>query len=298
MQNRQPLVAQIIAQLADLQLNPQQLGKVSRVTWAAYKGNYAPAIALAMEQLTARRPSAAAQVASTAQKVVDEHAHQKMAFFRRFTSQTYGVYLILGGRGTGKTALALRLAQILDRDTYAIGIPSSVAPKGLNTMLMTDIASVPKHSVVIIDDASLYASSADARSAPMLALQGLINICRHVDVTLLITGQQAASLYKYVMDADGLFLKPPGLLFKEFERAEVAKLMALAAQAFAGIPLHKKTKRLRSVYVVAPEYVGLMEFDKPEHFPLSLSKNKDYRVLDAEFRTVEPGPDDTEEEDS
>ena len=271
---RTQTIAGILAQIANVKLSPQEIGRYMRIGMAAYDGNLEPAIEYVMERLVQHRPSTATRVAATAQQVIKQHERQKAAFFRRFTSQTYGVYLVLGARGTGKTALALRLTEILERSTYAVGIPNDVAPSWITPVTIDDLIDTPNHSVVIIDDASLFASTSQARSPEMLALQELINICRHVDITIIITGQQAASIYKYVMDADALFLKPPSLLFKEFERAEVAKLFALAQGAFAQIPQHQRIKRLRSVFVVSPEYVGLMEFQKPKGWSDSLSKSK------------------------
>jgi len=276
----------LLAQVSNLQISPQDLGRYMRVGLAAYNGNYEPAIGLMMQELANRQPSSATKVATVAKRITEHHEGQKRAFFRRFGSQGYGIYLVLGARGTGKTALALRLAEILKSPTYVVGIPKSVVPEGIMvTTIERLVDEAPNGSVVIIDDASLWVSPSEARSPEMYALQDLINICRHVDMTIILTGQQSASLYKYVTDADAIFLKPPSLLFKEFERPEVAKLFSLAQAAFNEIPLHEKTKRLRSVFVVAPEFVGMMEFDMPKGFTDKLSKNK-ARIIDAEFREI------------
>jgi hypothetical protein len=163
------------------------------------------------------------------------------------------IVLILGHRGSGKTALAARLQELL-RDIaspYAVGLPakaSRLLPDWYG--LADDTSTIPSNALIYIPESYRMYHARDTQSAQGKALSELVNLSRHRRHTLIFDVQNPAHLDRNIVsEADLVLVKEPGPLQQGFERPQYRNLMDTARAAFAAVgPRRKK----RAVWVVAP----------------------------------------------
>ncbi len=161
--------------------------------------------------------------------------------------------LILGHRGSGKSALAVRLQELL-RDVappYAIGLPakaSKLLPEWYG--LAEEPGLIPQNAVIYIPESYRLFHSRSTQSAQGRAIAGLVNLSRHRRHTLIFDVQNAAHLDRNIIsEVDLVLVKQPGPFQRGFERGQLAPVMDSARAAFAGAP---EAKRKRRVWVVSP----------------------------------------------
>lgn len=164
------------------------------------------------------------------------------------------VVLIVGHRGRGKTALAVRLQELL-RDVaapYAVGLPSK-ASKLLPSWygITDDPGLIPRNAIVYIPESYRLFHSRSSQSAQGRAIADLVNLSRHRRHTLIFDVQNAAHLDRNIIsEVDLVLVKQPGPLQQGFERSQLAPIMDAARTAFAGVPA---AKRKSFVWVFAPD---------------------------------------------
>lgn len=163
------------------------------------------------------------------------------------------VVLIVGHRGSGKSALAVRLQELL-RDVappYAIGLPakaSKLLPEWYG--LAEDPGLIPQNAIVYIPESYRLFHSRSTQSAPGRAIAGLVNLSRHRRHTLIFDVQNASHLDRNIIsEVDLVLVKQPGPFQQGFERSQLAPVMDAARAAFAGVP---EAKRRRHVWAVSP----------------------------------------------
>ena len=193
------------------------------------------------------------------------------------------VILILGHRGSGKTALAFRI-QELRRDgvrPYAVGLPRKAGrllPDWYG--LAEDFATIPNNSIIYVPESYRQFHARDTRSAQGRMVAELVNLSRHRQHTLIFDVQNAAQLDRNIIsEADLVLAKEPGPFHEGFERSQFQGMMGSARAAFAGVG---KGRKKRAVWVVAPaaDIKGqLMENLLPSFWSDSLSRVfSDYSV--------------------
>ncbi len=186
------------------------------------------------------------------------------------------VILILGHRGSGKTALAFRLQELL-RDVaapYAVGLPgqaSGLLPNWYG--LAQDFDTIPNNSIIYVPESYRQFHARDTRSAQGRMVSELVNLSRHRQHTLIFDVQNAAQLDRNIIsEADLALVKEPGPFHEGFERSQFQGMMDSARAAFAGVG---KGRKKRAVWVVAPaaDIQGqLMENLLPTFWRESLSR--------------------------
>ena len=136
------------------------------------------------------------------------------------------VIVILGTRGTGKTELAYRLAEFLEKPTYAVSPEQKPHLAFIERINFGEIDErVMPGSTVIFDDLPAYASNRDYNESLVRELERIIPMVRHErKLHLIFNSQSAAQADKYILDCDMAFLKPLGLLFEDLERPAIKKL--------------------------------------------------------------------------
>ena len=186
------------------------------------------------------------------------------------------VVLILGHRDSGKTALAIRLQELL-RSTaapYSVGLP----PKAKKLLpdwygLAQDFETIPNDSVIYIPESHRFFHARDTRSAQGRTVANLVNLSRHRQHTLIFDVQNAAQLDRNIIsEADLVLVKQPGPFQQGFERTQFNELMDGARAGFSGLG---KGKKKQSVWVVAPSdgiNGQLMENQLPSFWTNSLSR--------------------------
>ena len=163
------------------------------------------------------------------------------------------VVAIVGHRGSGKTALALRLQELL-RDSaapYGLGLPPGAAkllPEWYG--LAESLAVVPQNTVVYIPEAYRLFHARQSGATQGRLLGDLVNLSRHRRQTLIFDVQNAAHLDRNILsEADVFLVKEPGPFTEGFDRRELRQVMQGARTAYAGVGAHR---RRRVVWVVAP----------------------------------------------
>lgn len=144
------------------------------------------------------------------------------------------VTVVVGSRETGKSVLCWRLAEFLERPTYAVSPQEK--PPGWITWIQnpTDLFEIVKpDSTLICDDLPAYASNRDYNEAMVRMIEKAIPMVRHDPqppeyplgrVHIIFSTQSTAQADKYILDCDMAFFKPLGLLLQDTERPAIAKM--------------------------------------------------------------------------
>ncbi len=163
------------------------------------------------------------------------------------------VVLILGARGSGKSAAAVRIQELLRYTAapYAVGLPhraSKLLPDWYG--LADDFSTIPNNSIIYIPESYRMFHSRSARSAQGLAIGDIVNLSRHRKHTLIFDVQNPAHLDRNILsEVDILLIKEPGAFQQGFERSQFRASMDAARAAFSGL---SKMRKKKAVWVVAP----------------------------------------------
>ncbi len=222
-----------------------------------------------------------------------------------------GIVYIIGRRGTGKTALTMRLGDLWDRPTRVMGVPPAALPAGWRAVapphdlrrtrqpdpapqvvLLPDgtraaatpadaVAAdpfyrwlertIPQRSTLLIDDAGLVLDSQAEGSAGNRALKQLVMIVRHLEVCLVVNTQYAAAVSRYVLDADIMLFKPPPRWWERIERPEFHALYTRLSPWWQRL---SDTEQRRHAWAISPVYEGPIHIQLPTFWTEALSVNK------------------------
>ncbi len=194
---------------------------------------------------------------------------------------------VLGAPEEGKTVVACRLAELIDRPTYMVS--PAVKPKynwikhitfdafirNMDKKSKVNDQKIEPYSVVILDDALDYASSKDAREndAKVRELERIIPVARHEHKIILIVCAQVSSLLdKYLLSGAMIVLKRPSILFEDTERIGVKKLYDRAYDSWEG---QSDAFCHRHAYIISHNWEGLAAVNLPQ--------NKEYYDEEGEF---------------
>ena len=173
--------------------------------------------------------------------------------------------LILGKRGSGKSALAYYLIEIhrYGLKPYVVGIPQSkqhLLPEWVG--VASSLEEVPFGAIVIVDEAYLLYHARGSTTQESKEMAKIINLSRQKGQTIIFVTQESRSIDKNIASsANVIIFKEPGILQSEFERPELNHLAKKAVEAFAPI---NGNKQLWS-YLYAPDtnYSGLINNELP-----------------------------------
>ncbi len=142
--------------------------------------------------------------------------------------------IILGGRGSGKTALGLRIlenARARGRAVEALGFSAESLPSWIRCVSTLD--EVKNGAFLLVDEGGIVFSARSAFSSPNKLLSDLLLISRHKDLSVLFISQNSSNLdVNALRQADYLLLKRPSLLQKDFERKIIGKIYEENKQGF------------------------------------------------------------------
>lgn len=163
------------------------------------------------------------------------------------------ICLVCGHRNSGKTALVIRVQEILryEADPYAVGLPDE-ALKLLPSWygVVQSVEELPENCTAYIPEAyrSFHARGRGASQAQLVS--DLVNLSRHRNQTLIFDVQNASQLDRNIVsEADLLLIKEPSPLGEGFERPQLRKYIDEARGLFSAM---NKPHRKRAVYAVAP----------------------------------------------
>ena len=129
--------------------------------------------------------------------------------------------IILGARGSGKSAFGIKLLENIHAKTgrkcYAIGFKEDEMPSFVDVVEKID--EIENDALVLIDEGGVLFSSRRAMTTANKMLSDLILISRHKNLTILFISQNSSNLdVNIIRQADFLVLKRSSLLQSEFER--------------------------------------------------------------------------------
>ena len=195
------------------------------------------------------------------------------------------VVLILGKRGSGKSALAYRLLELFryKLTPYVVGVPAQ-ANKLLPTWVSTvpSLEDLPPDCIAVVDEAYILFHSRRSMGQDSTAMSQALNLSRQRNQTLLFVSQEARQVDKNIASsASVVVFKDLGVLQPEFDRSELRKLVIQASEALSGI--HGDKRRWAYVYSPDADYLGLLPSQLPTFWKPSLS-----RMYVADRQTASP----------
>ncbi len=145
------------------------------------------------------------------------------------------VTLILGSRGSGKTALGHRLLEEFagperERDAYIMGFPATeedILPDWIDTLPANiPMEEWPENSLVLLHEAHHIMHARESMDVENLEIDRLVTVSRHRDTCIITETQQSQRLDRNAVTAvDGLVVREPALLQADFERRQVRTII-------------------------------------------------------------------------
>lgn len=175
------------------------------------------------------------------------------------------VVLILGKRGSGKSALGYRLLE-LNRyalTPYVLGLPrqrQGLLPDWIG--IAQNLDDIAPKSIVLVDEAYLRYHSRESMVARSREMSRILNLSRQREQTLIFVSQEARQIDKNIASsANVIVFKDLGMLQLEFDRPELSRIATQAKQDFEKV----KGDRRRWSYVYSPDsdFLGLLENSLP-----------------------------------
>lgn len=183
----------------------------------------------------------------------------------------YGlIMLIIGKRGSGKTALGMKLLSWFNHNTqrkcYGIGYDAAKLPRWIRKA--KGIEEVPNDSVVLIDEAAILFFSREAMTTMNKMLSKFMAIARHKNLSLALITQSSAMVDLNVLRlADVLLFKEPSLLQARFERRGLQDILKSVTSTFRHLD-----EKIPYFYVYSDEFEGLLKYDLPHFWNESISR--------------------------
>jgi len=172
----------------------------------------------------------------TAKKVAEQMPDSKFKFRDAFPFP--GVLVVMGRRGSGKTALAMWVMEEYHR-TKGIGGAVFKAPNAMKKMLPdwvetpARIKAIPADSVVVIDEAQQVANARRSSSNENLDLANLVALSRQRNQLIILISHHSRKLDMLdVMDASRIIWKQPTAGQVMFERSELKPFCQRAVEKF------------------------------------------------------------------
>ena len=184
------------------------------------------------------------------------------------------VVLIIGKRGSGKSALGYRILELMrgHGEPYVVGLPAEahkLLPDWAGTM--DRLEDVPTKAVVLIDESYLQYHSRTGMASEGRDIGGLINLSRQKQQTLIFIVQEARQLdVNIVSQIDVLAVKEMSDLSKGFERPQLRAMMDKARAAFVAV--EKDSRQWTWVHSERSDHEGLVRSELASFWVPRLSR--------------------------
>ena len=202
-----------------------------------------------------------------------EVAHKK-GNFEKFQKKLYTnnstIGLILGARGTGKSAIGMRILENFktqsDKHIYCMGFKAAAIPNWIT--LVSHVDDIENGSVLLVDEGGIEFSSRKSMSDANTFLSDILLVARHKDLSVLFITQNSANLeINVIRQADYLVMKPSSLLQKDFERTKIKKVYESIEEEF-----EEMKGMLGVTYIYADNYRGFVTNSLPSFWSEAASK--------------------------
>ncbi len=184
------------------------------------------------------------------------------------------VVVILGKRGSGKSALAAKVAEYMmgvhRMATYWIGLPeqaTEMLPHWIK--IVDDPGKCPINSFIVCDEAGVNYLSLLFNTSQNRFMRRLLMIARQRHISLAFAAQSSRDVdWSIVRQADSIIFKEPGLNQPDTERPDIRAKAKKAALAFAEIP---KQEKIEAAYVSDDNFEGIIKSTLPSFWTEDLS---------------------------
>jgi len=232
-----------------------------------YKGAEKTTEKVKKSRAQAKRPKVNAKHEKFEILHTNEGDYEKFEKFVHSNPSTIGI--IIGARGTGKSALGIKLLENISakgRPVYALGFNEQEMPNWVN--VAGDLQDIRNGSFVLIDEGGILFSSRKSMSKANKLLSEMLLIARHNDLSVVFISQNSANLeVNTLRQADYLLLKPQSLLQRDFERKTIQNLYEETKDDFQKHSHHKGL-----TYVHSDKFTGFINNQLPSFWTESISK--------------------------
>ena len=183
------------------------------------------------------------------------------------------VLLLIGGKGSGKSALAYLIAELflLSRPVYVVGVPdnaSSLLPNGIR--IAQSIDDLPNGCVAVIDEAYLSHHARKSAADANIKLAAIVNLSRQRDQLLIFVTQEARQLDRGVLAAADMFvIREPSPLQAQIDRPELRDLISQATQELTSV--EGEMQDWAFVHALRAGFTGLVRTRLPSFWKSELS---------------------------
>lgn len=203
------------------------------------------------------------------------------------------VALILGQRGSGKTALGHRLLELYgedsDRAAYILGFPEHLRdqlPSWIDVLAPdTGREDWPEDSVVLVHEAHQLLHARRSQNSENIEIDELVTVSRHRNSVVIFETQQSQRLDRNsVTSVDAIIFREPALMQAEFERKQMRKITREAEEVFDqytetieedGYTWREKSDEvLKHAYVHSDRFIGEYPYEigLADHYTEDISK--------------------------
>ncbi|HYD03635.1 MAG TPA: zonular occludens toxin domain-containing protein [Alphaproteobacteria bacterium] len=204
-------------------------------------------------------------------KTIKQNSGSFKNFENTLSKKDSTIGIILGARGSGKSAFGLKLLENLHalntRKIYAMGFKTNELPAWIHVAeTLEDIAD---GSYVLIDEGGILFNSRQGFSDANQLLSKLLLVARHKDLSIMFISQNSSNLeINAIRQADYLVLKPSSLLQLDFERKKIKEIYEEALEDF------KKYKNVKGLtYVYSDSFTGFVTNPLPTFWSTNISKS-------------------------
>ena len=178
--------------------------------------------------------------------------------------------IILGARGTGKSAIGMRLLENFfvntEKKIYAMGFKQAALPAWIR--VVKNIEEIENDAVILIDEAGIEFSSRESMSKANKMLSDLLLISRHKDLSLLVIAQNSGNLeLNVIRQSDYFLLKPSSLMQLDFERKKIKDIYEKVKKEFEELSADQGL-----TYIYSNEYCGFVINSLPSFWSEKVSK--------------------------
>ena len=203
-------------------------------------------------------------------KELKNHKGKLEMFTNKIHSNKSTIGLILGARGTGKSAIGMRMLENFKAKTkkriYALGFKEESLPSWIN--VINSIEEIQNNSVILIDEGGIEFSSRKSMSDANKFLSELLLIARHKDLSVIFITQNSSNLeINAIRQADYLVMKPSSLLQKDFERKKIKEIYSSVQEDFDELGDDKGL-----TYLYGNNYLGFVSNSLPSFWSEKVSK--------------------------
>ncbi|NTV24214.1 MAG: hypothetical protein HGA85_07665 [Nanoarchaeota archaeon] len=204
-------------------------------------------------------------------EIIETNTGDYQKFEEKIFTSDSKIGIILGARGSGKSALGMKFLENAHAKTQrkccAIGFKQEDLPDWI--VDIENVQEIINDSFVLIDEGGILFSSRESMSEPNKLLSDLILVARHKNLSILFISQNSSNLDVNILrQADYLLMKQSSLLQIDFERKKIKDIYLEVDGSFKK---HAEIKGL--TYVYSDQFRGFVTNNLPTFWSTGISKS-------------------------